>query len=106
MALLRVVSFLLAESTGWFLRDRQVHFCRFLVHFMKVLLVEGAVVLLMSVLFTELTVADILGWLGFILLVGMNRTVADVASCPMDKSVSGLRHFESCVNSVVFLLFW
>ena len=33
---------------------------------------------------TELTVADILRWLGFILLIGMNRTVADVASYPMD----------------------
>ena len=48
------------------------------------LLVEGAVVLLMSVLFTELTVADILEWLGFIVLVGINRTVADVASCSLD----------------------
>ena len=55
-----------------------------MVHFVQVLLVEGAILLLMSILLTELTIANILGWLGFILLVGMNRTVADVASCLMD----------------------
>ena len=59
----------------------------------------------MSVLLTELTVADILRWLGFILLISMNRTVADVASCPIDKSVSRVCYFESCVLSVILLLF-
>ena len=77
-----------------------------MVHFVKVLIVEGAVLVLMSIPLTELIVADVLRWLGFILLVGMNRTVVEVASCPMDKFMSGVCHFESYINRVVFLLFW
>ena len=59
VALLRYVSFLLAKSTVWFLLDRQVHFCRFLVHFVNVLLVKDTILVLMSVFLTELTVADV-----------------------------------------------
>ena len=72
---------------------------------MEVLLVEGAILVLMSLFLTELTVADVLRLFGLILHVGMNRTIANIAFCPIDTFMIGVCYCKSYLDSLVFLLF-
>ena len=95
----------LAETTGWFLADGEIHLLRFLLHLMEVLFIQLAVVLNMAVFVAESAMLDVLGWPWLVGLVGVNLAVFDVASCPMQGAVIGVGFFRACFVGVVFLLF-
>ena len=52
----------LAETTGWFLADGEIHFFRFLFHHMEVLLIQLVVILDVAVFVAESAILDVFGW--------------------------------------------
>ena len=94
----------LAESTSWFLADGEIHLLRFLFHFVEVLLIQLAVVLNVAAFVAESAMFDVFGWPWLVGLVGVDFAVLDIASCPMQGAMVGVRFFCTCFVGIVFLL--
>ena len=70
MALLRCMTFQLAETTSWFLADGEIHLLCFFFHLLEVLFVQLAFVLDVAVFVAESAMLDVLGWPWLVGLVG------------------------------------
>ena len=105
MALLRWMTLKFAETTSWFLADGEIHLLRFFFHLLEVLCVQLAVVLDVAIFVAESAVFDVFGGPWLVGLVGVDLAVLDIASCPMQGAMVGVRFFRTCLVGIVFLLF-